>query len=136
MLAIDLVVGLLIVVAAVAGARLGVMRALPIAGGAAGVLLASRVPLLVGEELDSDYALNIAIVAAIALGGIGAALGEAVARRLTRAARRRPLVAARMPWRRPVVDGGFGAILAGAAAAVVVWAIAPGLSEISAARDE
>jgi S1-C subfamily serine protease len=135
-LAVDLVVGLLIVVAAGVGAWLGFMRALPIAGGAGGVLLASRVPLLLGEELDSDYALNIAIVAAIALGGIGAALGDAVARRATRAVRRRPLIAGRALWRRPVVDGGLGAILTAAAAAVVVWALAPPVAEISAARDD
>jgi S1-C subfamily serine protease len=134
-LAIDLVVGLLIVVAAVVGARLGFMRALPVAGAAAGLLAASRVPLLFGQELDSDYALNIAIVAAIALGGIGAALGEAVARRVTRAARRRPLVASRA-WRQPVLDGAFGAILAAAAAAVVVWALGPAIQEIRSVRDD
>src|SRR3954467_11541044 len=69
---VDLAFGLLILVAAFAGVRMGMLRALPLAGAAAGVVLASRVPLLIGQDLDSDYALNIAIVAALALGGIGA----------------------------------------------------------------
>ena len=124
MLAIDLLLGLLIVVAALVGARLGLQRALPIAGVAAGVLLGSRAPLLFGEELDSDYAPNIAVVAAVVLGGIGAVVGEAVARRA--------------PWlaRGLVVEAGLGAILTGAAAAVVVWAIAPAVSEIGSVRDD
>lgn len=125
MLAIDLVVGLLIAVAALAGGRLGLDRALPIAGAAAGVLLGSRVPLLAGERPDSDYALNIAVVAALVLGGLGAALGDMIAGRVWRAARRSF-----------VVDAGLAAILTGAAAAVVVWAVAPGVSEIRSVRDD
>jgi S1-C subfamily serine protease len=123
MLAVDLVVGLLIVVAALVGARRGLLRALPVAGVAAGILLGSRVPLLVGEELDSNYALNIAIPAALVLGGIGAALGETVARRASRGMRRSL-----------VVDTALGAILAGAAAAVGVWALAPAVSVIRSVR--
>lgn len=125
MLATDLVVGLLIVVGALLGARLAWERALPIAGGAAGVLLASRVPVLLGEELDSDYALHIAVVAALVAGAIGAALGETIARRVSRVARRNV-----------VVDAGFGAVLTGAAAAVVVWALAPAVAEIGSVRDD
>ena len=125
MLAIDLVVVLLIAVAAFAGWRLGLERALPIAGAAAGVLLGSRVPLLVGEQLDSDYALNIAVVAALVLGGLGAALGDMIAGRVWRSARRSF-----------VVDAGMAAILTGAAAAVVVWAVAPAVAEIRSVRDD
>lgn len=125
MVAIDLVLGLLIVVAAVVGGRLGLERALPIAGAAAGVLLGSRVPLLAGEELDSDYALNIAVVAALVLGGIGAALGDMIADR-----------APGFAVRSLVVETGLGAILTGAAAAVVAWAVAPGVSEIRSVRDD
>jgi S1-C subfamily serine protease len=125
MLAIDLVVGLLIAVAAVVGGRLGVERALPIAGGAAGILLGSRMPLLFGKELDSDYAVNIAVPAALLLGGAGAVVGELIARRTPQAARGSL-----------VVDAGLGAILAGAAAAVVVWALAPAASEIRSVRDD
>ena len=125
MLAIDLVLGLLIVLAALVGGRLGLERALPIAGAAAGVLLGSRVPLLAGEELDSDYALNIAVVAALVLGGIGAALGDMIADR-----------APGFALRSLVVEIGLGAILTGAAAAVVVWAVAPVVSEIRSVRDD
>ena len=125
MLAIDLVVGLLIAVAALAGGRLGVERALPIAGAAAGILLGSRVPLLAGEPHDSDYALNIAIVAALVLGGLGAALGDMIAGRVWRAARRSF-----------VIDVGAAAILTGAAAGVLVWAVAPAVAEIRSVRDD
>ncbi|HWI07303.1 MAG TPA: trypsin-like peptidase domain-containing protein [Solirubrobacteraceae bacterium] len=125
MLAIDLVVGVLVAAAALAGGRLGLERALPIAGAAGGVLLGSRVPLLAGEELDSDYALNIAVVAALVLGGVGAALGDIIAGRAWRAASRSF-----------VVDAGLAAILTGAAAAVVVWAVAPAVAEIRFVRDD
>jgi S1-C subfamily serine protease len=124
MLTIDVVVGLLLVVAVVVGARLGVVRALPLAGAAAGVLLGSRVPLLVGEELDSSYAVNIAVPSALVLGGVGAALGEAIARRATGIARSL------------VVETALGAILTGAAAAVLVWALAPAVAEIDSVRDD
>lgn len=125
MLAIDLVIGLLIVVAAVVGARVGLVRALPIAGAAAGVLLGSRVPLLFGQQLDSEYTLHVAIVAALALGGLGAALGESNSRGAYGVARRSF-----------ALDTGLGAILTGAAAAVVVWALAPGVAEIGPVRDD
>ena len=125
MLAIDLAIGALIAAAAFAGARLGVERALVIAGVAAGILAGSRVPLLAGEELDSDYALNIALIAALVLGGAGAALGDIVAHRISGVARRSL-----------VVDTGVGAILAGAAAAVVAWAVAPAVAEIRSVRDD
>jgi len=123
--AADLVVGLLIVIGALLGARLTWERALPIAGGAAGVVLASRAPLLFGEELDSNYALHIAVVAALVAGGIGAAMGETIARRVPRVARRSV-----------AVDAGLGAILTGAAATVVVWALAPAVAEIRPVRDD
>jgi S1-C subfamily serine protease len=129
---VDLAFGLLILFAAFAGVRLGMLRALPLAGAAAGVVLASRVPLLIGQDLDSDYALNIAIVAALALGGIGAVLGEAVARRASKTVRRRASTV-----RRPsmILHAGVGAILVAAAAAVAVWAVAPVLAEVRATQD-
>lgn len=125
MLAIDLVVLLLIVGGAIAGARLGLQRALPIAGAAAGALLGSRVPLIFGLELDAQYTLYIAVLAALALGGIGAAQAEGMARG-----------ARRIAQRSLVLDMGFGAILVGAAAAVAVWALAPGVAEIRPVRDD
>ena len=125
MLAIDLVVGLLIAVAAFAGSRLGLERALPVAGVAAGVLLGSRVPLLAGAERDSDYALNIAAVGAVVLGGLGAALGDAIGRRASGVGRRSL-----------VLDTSLAALLTGAAAAVAVWALAPVVAEISAIRGD
>lgn len=122
---IDLVVVLLIAVAALAGARGRSHRALPIAGGAVGVLLGTRVPLLLGEDLDSDYAVNIAVPAALVLGGMCAVLGESIARRSSHVLRRSV-----------TIDTAFAAILAGAAAAVVVWALAPAVAEIGSVRDD
>jgi S1-C subfamily serine protease len=125
MLTIDLVVGLLLAAAAIAGAKLGAGRARPIAGAAAGILLGSRVPLLLGEELDSNYAVNIAVPAALVVGGIGAAVGETIARRTSRTLQRSR-----------IVETALGAILSGAAAAVVVWALAPAVAEIRSVRDD
>ena len=125
MLVLDLVIGLLIVVAALAGARWGYERALPVAGAAAGVLLGSRVPLLVGEELDSDYALSIAVVAALGLAAVGAGLCEVIAGRTST-----------LVDRSRAVDVGFGATLLGAAAAVVLWALGGAASEIRPVRDD
>jgi len=123
--AIDFVVGFLILAAALVGARRDFERALPVAGAAAGVLLGSRVPLFFGEGLDSDYALNIAVVAALGLAGAGAALCEVIARH-----------ASEFVERRPVVDTACGAILTGAAAVVLVWAVAGAVSEIEPVRDD
>jgi S1-C subfamily serine protease len=122
---IDLVVVLLIAAAALAGARGRTHRALPIAGAAVGVLLGTRVPLLVGEDLDSNYAINIAVPAALVLGGICAVLGEGIARR-----------SSDVLARSVAIDAAFAAILAGAAAAVVVWAVAPAVAEIGSVRDD
>lgn len=125
MLVADLVVGLVIVAGAIIGARLAWERALPIAGAAAGVVLGSRAPLIFGEVLDSDYALYIAVVAALVAAGVGAAVGESVALRVSGVARRSVLV-----------DTGFGAILTAAAAAVLVWALAPAVSEIRSVGED
>ena len=124
MAVIDLVVGVVIVAGAIAGARLGFAAALPIAGFAAGAVLGTRVPQLVGEDLDSDFALVIAVPAALVLGGVVGAFSEMVTSRLARRARAHPLV-----------DVAGGALFAGAAAVVLVWALAPAVSELRAARE-
>lgn len=124
MLVIDLILGALIVAAIAYGRIVGLGRALPTAGFAAGVVLGSRLPLLVGEELDSDFALVIALPAALIVGALLAALAERWAPR-----------AARRVHRKPAVDAGAGALLGGVSAAVVVWALAPPVSEISTVRD-
>lgn len=125
MLVIDLVVGALIAVAAILGARAGFARALPIAGFAAGAVLGTRAPLLVGEELDSEFALVIAVPAALIAGGVVGALSESLS-----------AAAAPLMRRSLVVDGAFGAVLAAAAAAVVVWALAPAVSEVGSVRHD
>lgn len=124
MLTIDLAIGLLMVLAAGVGARLGLVRALTIAGVAAGVVLGSRVPLLAGQEVDSDYALTIAVPAVLLLGAIGGALVETFAVRGSRIARR------------SLGGTALAALLTGVAAGVVVWALAPVVSEVGSVSDE
>lgn len=123
MLAVDVAVGLAVAAAALAGARLGIRRALPIAGAAAGLLLGSRAPLLAGQQLDSDHALNIAVPAVLVAAAVGAVLGEAVAHRASRRIGRGPAA-------------GLGALLTAAAAAVAVWALAPAVAEVRSVRDD
>lgn len=123
-LVVDLLVGGLIVAAAVHGARVGLGRVLPAAGFALGALLGTRVPLLVGEDLDADFALVIALPAALIIGAAGAAVAETMAARANRVVRRRR-----------VADSGAGTLLAGSAAVVAAWALAPALSEIESTRD-
>lgn len=125
MLVIDLIVGAVILAAAVYGWRMGLGRALPVAGFAAGVVLGSRLPLLLGQELDSPSALVIALPAALIAGGILAALAERLARS-----------AARLAGRSFLVDGFAGALLVGAAAAVAAWAVAPAVSQVGPVRDD
>ena len=125
MLIVDVIAGVVIVAAAVYGWVAGVGRALPAAGFAAGVVLGSRLPLLLGEELDANSALVIALPAALIAGGIVAALAE----RLTPSA-------ARLVRRSYVAEGLAGALLVGAATAVLVWALAPAASQIGAVSDD
>lgn len=125
MLVIDLIVGGVILAAATYGWRAGLGRALPVAGFAAGVVLGSRLPLLLGQELDSQSALVIALPAALIAGGIMGALAERVARS-----------AARVAGRSFLIDGFAGALLVGASAAVAAWAFAPAVSQVRPVRDE
>jgi len=125
MLVIDLIVGGVVVAAAIYGWILGLGRALPVAGFAAGVVLGSRLPLLLGTDLDSASALLIALPAALIAGGIIGALAERLAPSAARLGRHlRP------------VDGFAGALLIGASAAVAAWAFAPAVSQSSSVRDD
>jgi S1-C subfamily serine protease len=125
MLVIDLIVGGVIVAAAIFGWVVGLGRALAVAGFAAGVVLGSRLPLLLGEDLDSSFALVIALPAALIAGAIIGALAERVAPSAARQARRSPLV-----------DGFAGALLVGASAAVAAWAFAPAVSQVRSVGDD
>ena len=125
MLVIDLIVGGLIIAGVLYGWVLGLGRALALAGFAAGVVLGSRLPLALGQDLDSEFALVIALPAALVAGGIIGALAE-----------RRSKAAARLAGRWFLVDGLTGALLVGASAAVVAWALAPVASEVRPVRDD
>lgn len=120
---VDLFIGLAIAGALLAGNRLGLVRALPLGGFAAGALLGTRVPLLIGVELESPAALVAALPAALLLGALIAALVEARAWRLARTLRSRA-----------ALDAAGGAVIAGVAAAVVVWMLAPVATELRALR--
>lgn len=125
MLVIDLIVGGVIVAAAIYGWVVGFGRALPVAGFAAGVVLGSRLPLLLGEDLDAPSALLIALPAALIAGGIIGALAERLA----------PSTA-RLVGRLRLVNGFAGALLVGASAAVAAWAFAPAVSQSRSVRDD
>ncbi|MDP1849065.1 MAG: trypsin-like peptidase domain-containing protein [Solirubrobacteraceae bacterium] len=119
-----MLIGVAIVGALLVGARLGTVRALPLAGFAVGALIGTRLPLLIGVELESSSALVAALPAALLLGALIAALAEARAPRLPRALRRRG-----------AIDGAGGAVMAAAAAVVVVWMLAPSVAEVPAVRE-
>lgn len=118
-----MLIGAAIVGALLAGARLGMARALPLAGFAVGALIGTRLPLLIGVELESSSALIVALPAGLLLGALVAALVEARASRLAR-----PL------GRRSGADAAGGAVMAAAAAVVVVWMLAPSVAEVPALR--
>lgn len=96
---------------------------MPFAGFAIGAVLGSRLPLLIGVDLDSASALVAALPAALLLGALLAALAERHARRLAR-----PLRA------RPAADSAAGALVAGTACVVAVWMLAPAATEITVLR--
>jgi S1-C subfamily serine protease len=121
---VDLFIAVAIAGALLAGLWLGLARALPLAGFAAGAALGTRAPLLVGVDLDSPSALIAALPAALLLGALGAVLVESRAWRLGRLVRG----SAR-------ADAGGGALLAAAAALVAVWALAPVAAQAPALRD-
>ena len=100
------------------------MRALPFAGFAAGAVLGTRLPLLIGVDLDSASALVAALPAALLLGALLAALAERHAGRLARPLRGRP-----------AADTAAGALVTGAACVVAVWMLAPAVSEITVLRE-
>ena len=125
MLVIDIVVAVIIGLAAVFGAVLGAGRALPAFGFAVGAVIGSRLPLLVGEELDSDFALALAIPAALLVGAAFGAFAERLAPRVSR-----------VTGRSSIADGAAGAVLCAAAGVVLVWTLAPAVSEVNAARDQ
>ena len=99
------------------------MSALPFAGFAVGAVLGTRLPLLIGVELDSATALVAALPAALLLGALLAALAERYAWRLARPVRRRP-----------GADTAAGALVAGLACVVTLWMLAPAVSEITVLR--
>ena len=113
----------MVVGALLAGAVLGLARALPVAGFAAGAAIGTRAPLLIGVDLDSSSALVAALPAALLLGAVVAALVEPRAWRLARPLRDRA-----------TGDAAGGALLTGLAAVVAVWMLAPAAAELSALR--
>ena len=88
------------------------------------MVIATRLPLLFGVELDADGVLVLTVPAALLLGGVLGALAERLAWRLTR----------RVQSRRSRLGIAAGALAAGLAATVAVWALAPVLAEMRPIR--
>ena len=88
------------------------------------MVIATRLPLLFGVELDADGVLVLTVPAALLLGGVLGALAERLAWRLTR----------RVEPRRSRLGIAAGALAAGLAATVAVWALAPVLAEMRPIR--
>jgi hypothetical protein len=124
MLAVDIAVGTVIAVAVLGGLAVGAARTLPVAGFAIGAVLGSRLPLLLGADLDSDFSLAAALPGALLAGALLGALAERFAWGLNRRVRRRPRL-----------DALGGALLAGIAGVVAVWLLAPAAAELRPVRD-
>ena len=124
MAVVDVVGGVVILAAVVGGVAKGLARAAPLAGFAVGGVVGSRLPLLVGMELDSEFSLVAALPGALVLGAALGALVERSAGRL-----------ARFAIKHPRGDRAGGAVVAGAAAVVAVWLLAPVVNELQPARD-
>jgi S1-C subfamily serine protease len=122
---VDVIAGVLVAVAMIAGLRFGLARLLPLIGFAAGAVLGSRMPLLFGTGLDGDFSLVAALPGALIVGAIVAAIVERFGWPLTRFSRTRP-----------VLNTVSGAFVTGAAAIVMVWLLAPVVAEVSSTRDE
>lgn len=86
-------------------------------------MIGTRLPLLIGVDLDSASALVAALPAALLLGALLAALAERYAWRLGRPLRRRP-----------TAHTAAGALVSGVACVVAVWMLAPAVSEITVLR--
>jgi hypothetical protein len=124
MLVVDLIVGATILAAAVWGFRRGLAGALPVAGLAVGAVLGTRIPVVLGMDLDSSFAPVVALPSALLLGAAVAAVGERFRYRLNRRLRGR---------RRESAAG--GALVGGVAGLVAVWILAPAVAGVGVLRD-
>ena len=127
---VDIIIGIGIAGALGWGLRQGADATLPFAGFAAGAVLGTRLPLLVGGGLHSSSSLVAALPAALLLGALSATLVDRLSPRLGR----RRLVARNAPRRRAIANGAAGALLAAAAAGVAVWILGPVASEVGSLR--
>jgi S1-C subfamily serine protease len=120
----DLVVLLAVVLAAVAGYRIGlVARALSWVGLVAGLVVAARLLPLVLDQVESSQPGNRLLVALLVLlGGAlgGQALGLAVGGRASSA----------LPWSSRPLDHVAGAVIGGGGVLVAVWLLLPAMAEV------
>jgi S1-C subfamily serine protease len=124
MLVVDLSVGAAILGALLWGLRRGLAGALPLAGFAVGAVLGTRIPLVIGMDLDSTFAPVAALPAALLLGAGLAAVAERFSLGLSRRLRRRRLASA-----------AGGALVAGVAGLVAIWVLAPAVAGVDALRE-
>jgi len=128
-LVVDLTIAAVIVVALAWGFARGFDRMLPLAGFAVGAVLGTRVPILLGGDLDSTFSLVAALPASLLLGALLAALIERFGPRARRSRRRRP-----PPRSRVLGRSVGGALLAGSLAVVAVWILGPVATQVSSVR--
>jgi S1-C subfamily serine protease len=132
-LVVDLAIAAVIVGALAWGFARGLDGTLALAAFAVGAVLGTRVPLLLGGDLDSTFSLVAALPASLLLGALLAAAVERFGPRLGGPRRRRRRRA--QPRRRTRAGAVAGALLAGGVAAVAVWMLGPIASQVSSLRD-
>ena len=130
MLVVDLTIAAVIVAALAWGFARGVERMLPLAGFAVGAVLGTRVPVLLGGDLDSTFSLVAALPASLLLGALLAALVERFGPKASRSRRHR-----QRPRSRVLGGGVGGALLAGSAAVVAAWILGPVVTQVSSVRE-
>lgn len=124
MLAVDAIVGAVILLVALWGFRLGLEGTPVLVGFAVGAALGTRAPLVVGIGLQSSSSLLVAVPAALLLGGVVGGLVERFGPQPGR-------------WLggHPRTSSIAGALLAGAAGVVMVWLLAPVATQVRSLRD-
>ncbi|MGI8622273.1 MAG: trypsin-like peptidase domain-containing protein [Solirubrobacteraceae bacterium] len=129
MLVVDLTIAALIVAALAWGFARGLDRMLPLAGFAVGAVLGTRIPVLLGGDLDSTFSLVAALPASLVLGALLAALVERFGPQARRSRRPRP-----RPRSQVLGSGVGGALVASSMAVVAVWILGPVATQVSSVR--
>lgn len=126
MLIVDLIAGAVILCLVAWGLRAGLSGMLSLGGFATGALIGALLaPLVLQDGKGDEFALVVAIPAALILGALLAAVVERRTVRLRRRLRRRG----------GVVDAAPGALLGAWTAAVTVWLVGTAVAQVNSLRD-